>query len=226
MVSISEQVHDRALEYQTHYLSLNALVVLWTWRYLLDEWLSQHTLTAPLKDAAQKRGDELLREFCDRWLLCSQWADTWGSSGGKTILGFASQLAGDRVEILTATGADAVVGVLRERMQGWLKGFELTASNTIRTLGVAKREQVRDYYAPLWLWHRLERHRWTASQITLKEISHVKLRLDVDHVAPFKLLEERFNAATAEELQVLGGKEAATHPCEQRWKLLSDGEDV
>ncbi|HLP78028.1 MAG TPA: DUF262 domain-containing protein [Candidatus Paceibacterota bacterium] len=208
LLTISEQIHDRGLEYKTHYLSLNAVVVFWTWRYLLDEWVGQRPLTAPLKDAAQKRGDELLKEFCDRWLLCSQWADTWGSSGGKTILGFASQLATDRTGFQTANRAEAVVEVLRERMQTWLKGFELAASNTIRTLGVAKREQVREYYAALWLWHRLENTRWAASQIPLRDNKRTKSRLDVDHIAPVKLLEERFKAATPEELQALGGEDA------------------
>jgi hypothetical protein len=93
-------------------------------------------------------------------------------------------------------------------MQTWLKGFELTASNTIRTLGVAKREQVREYYAALWLWHRLESKRWAASQITLRDNPRGKSRLDVDHLAPVKLLEERFKGATADELQALGGEEA------------------
>jgi hypothetical protein len=77
----------------------------------------------------------------------------------------------------------------------------------IRTLGIAKREQVRDYYAPLWLWHRLEGKRWDCSEITLRSNLRGKSRLEVDHVAPVKLLEGRFSDATAAEIQALGGQE-------------------
>ena len=152
----------------------------------------------------------LLREFCDRWLLCSQWADIWGGSGGKTIVGYAGQLSLDRKAILQATGVDAVVVILRDRMQEWLKGFELPASNTIRTLGVLKREQVRDYYAALWLWHRLENKRWEASRITLRDNVRGKLKLEVDHVSPVKLLEERFAKGTTAELHAIGGRESVS----------------
>jgi hypothetical protein len=60
VVATTRQVHYRGLEYGKHYLSFNALIVFLTWRYLLDEWIKQQSLSALLKDAATKRGDELL----------------------------------------------------------------------------------------------------------------------------------------------------------------------
>jgi hypothetical protein len=207
VVSTAMQVNYRGLEYGKHYLSFNALVIFLTWKFLLDEWIGRRTLTTLQKDAAQKRGDELIREFCDRWLLCSQWAGTWGASGGKVVAAFASQLSADRRTIQLAMSAEAVVATLRTRMQEWLKSFEQAASNMIRTLGIAKREQVGEYYAPLWIWHRLEGERWACSQITLRNKLRGKARLEVDHVAPVKILEDRISDAPATEVQALGGRD-------------------
>jgi hypothetical protein len=91
-------------------------------------------------------------------------------------------------------------------MQEWLKGFEQGATNMIRTLWVEKREQVREYYLPLWLWHRLNAKRWECSQVTLRD-NQGKLRLEVDHIGSFKLLEDRISRANGEEIQSLGNRD-------------------
>src|SRR5205814_5289881 len=63
------------------------------------------------------------------------------------------------------------------------------AVTEIENLRADQREQVRSYYAPLWVWHRLDLERWKMSSIPLRLKGRKEPSWDVDHVVSVKLWE-------------------------------------
>ena len=61
----------------------------------------------------------------------------------------------------------------------------------VQGVNVARRELVRGYYVPLWVWHRLDAKRWEMSRIQLREQGKKKVTLDVDHSVAHALWERK-----------------------------------
>ena len=191
VVNASNAVNSRGYLRHEHYQSLNSLFVLWSWQYIADRWLASHPMRELGEDAYTKRVAAVRDEFMDRWLLCSQWAGRWAIASAETITGYAKRLSECATKVALASDADAALSILREFLETEVKALEGDAMNGLGALNVRRRELVRVYYAPLWLWHRLDAERWKASKIQLRVGKAGSLSLEVDHSGAHALWEDK-----------------------------------
>lgn len=185
----AQLVDDRGFRFGTHYRSLNVLTLLLSWRLLGRQWLATHPLPVTVQDGFEKSLDAVFGSSCDRWILMSQWSGRWGKSTDKAFSDYVKDLADDWSKISTRAVPEEVVEVLQGRISTWIGALQAESSKYIDDLAVLLRDRVHDYYLPLWLWHRLDDHRWKASAIPLRESKHANLSLDVDHIVAVKLWE-------------------------------------
>lgn len=185
----AQLVDDRGFRFGTHYRSLNVLTLLLVWRLLGRQWLALHPLSVTAKDGFEKSLDASFGSNCDRWILMSQWSGRWGKSTDKAFAEYVKDLASDWSKISSLASPDAVIEVLKARMETWIAALQGESSKYIDDLAVLTRDRVHDYYLPLWLWHRLDAQRWKASALPLRESKRGSLSFDVDHVVAVKLWE-------------------------------------
>lgn len=207
VVEGAQLVRDRGFLFGTHYRSLNVLTLLLTWRLLGRQWLAAHSLSVTVQDGFEKSLDATFKDKCDRWILMSQWSGRWGKSTDKAFADYAKDLADDWTKLSTMVSPDDVVAVLKARMETWIGELQADSTKYVDDLAALTRNRVHDYYLPLWLWHRLDAKRWTASSLPLRETKRGSLSLDVDHVVAVKLWE------TLPGAQVLEGTDDAPALC-------------
>jgi len=195
----AQLVLDRGFQFHTHYRSLNVLTLLLVWRLLGRQWLALHTLSVTAKDGLEKSLDASFGSNCDRWILMSQWSGRWGKSTDKAFAEYVKDLASDWSKISSLTSPEAVIDVLEARMETWIAALQGESSKYVDDLAVLSRDRVRDYYLPLWLWHRLDAQRWKASELHLRESKRRSLSIDVDHVVAVKLWETLPGATTLDD---------------------------
>jgi hypothetical protein len=200
-------VNARGFRFGTHYRSLNVLTLLLSWRLLGRQWLAEHSLNVTDKDSFEKSLDAAFAASCDRWILLSQWSGRWGKSTDKAFADYIKDLSADWTNLRNLTAPDAVIALLKHRMETWISALQAESSKYVDDLGVLTRDAVHQYYLPLWLWHRLDAERWKASALPLRESKHGSPSFDVDHVVAVKLWETLQGApqAAVEE----GGDESA-----------------
>lgn len=187
ILKTAEALQARGLMFERHYHSLNALAVLWAWQFVADRWLRRAAPSTTEHDAWQKQISVAFGPLAERWLICSQWAGYWGASSSAKVSECASKLATLRTDSETISGAIDALATLINGLTNLTRGTEDGAADYIDRLRVDGREQVRQYYTPLWIWHRLDATRWSHSiplRIDAKKASH-----DVDHVVAVKLWE-------------------------------------
>ena len=172
-------VDSRGLEYRSQYTSLNSLAILWAYQFLANRWLTSHALNATQKDGFQKSLKEILDTYCDRWMVCSQWAGKWATGASDNVKNYAKDVSDDGDEISKATVWNDVIQVISRRFDLWVKDLESSAQNYVETLNVSTRERVSDYYTALWLWHRLAPKRWEYSSIQLRNKKRKNMEHDV-----------------------------------------------
>jgi hypothetical protein len=194
ILNVSAIVRDRDFVYEHQYQSLNSLIVLWAWCYVADRWLAAHPQKELANDAFTKGKEELLNEFVDRWLICSQWAGRWTSSTADTIAGYAKRLAECAQAVDAEDDREKVMLLLRGFLENEVKSLESDAVNGLKVLQVSRRELVRGYFTALWMWHRLDAERWKMSRIQLKSKARKKVSLEVDHAVAFALWEKKLDS--------------------------------
>jgi hypothetical protein len=182
VLEVSRMVSERGYQYGRHYGSLNSLALMWAWWYAGAKWEASHALREVDRDAWAKCREDGLLLYLDRWLIASQWAGRWGGSSSATYLdNFCSALS------VAAAGTDAIqtpkesVQVMADALGSLISAFASDANNFIETLEVESRNRVRGYYLALWIWHRLNKNRWSASSIPLRTRKKDGT-LDVDHI--------------------------------------------
>lgn len=196
-------VKERRFKFGTHYRSLNVLTLLLAWRLLGRQWLAANSLTLMMRDGFAKSLDQAFKEYCDRWIVMSQWSGRWGKSTDKMFAEYVKDLAGDWTTISKLTNPDEVVAQLKLRMETWIAALGAESSKYVDDLAVLDRKRVHDYYLALWLWHRLDAARWRASDVPLGDGKKGNAnREEVDHVVAVKLWESLPGA------QVLPGGDA------------------
>ncbi len=195
----AQLVEDRGFRFGSHYRSLNVLTLLLSWRLLGRQWLVEHPLDVTTKDGFEKSLDTGFTSFCDRWILLSQWSGRWGKSTDKAFADYAKDLATDWSSIRASSTPDEVLTRLKQRMETWIGALQAESSKYVDDLGVLTRDAVHQYYLPLWLWHRLDAARWTASALPFRESKRGSLSFDVDHVVAVKLWETLQGAQAAAE---------------------------
>ncbi|WP_437905331.1 DUF262 domain-containing protein [Sorangium sp. So ce327] len=189
LVEAAQILDDRGLEFGTHYLSLNVFTLLSAWRLLGRQWVADHPLSVTVGDSFEKSLAGLFTRNCDRWLILSQWSGRWGKSTDKVFAEYVAELASDWEKVRAAKAPEQVLEILRERMDAWLGALRAGAEKYIDDLRVLSRNDVHQYYMPLWLWHRLDADRWDSSKLPLRESKRGSLNLDVDHIVAVKLWE-------------------------------------
>jgi Protein of unknown function DUF262 len=184
---VARVVHQRELLKGKVFASINALVVIWAAHFLFFRRSVQLVTSELQRDSLLKTGDRLLNAYIDRWLAGSSWAQRWASAGGKVLTGYALAIAGDSVAYNQAANVEDCTKVYRARLEHLIADIQPEAETHIGSrLGVEAREHVRQYFGPLWLWHRLDVQRWNASRIPLR-IGNSRTDLDVDHVVSVKI---------------------------------------
>lgn len=191
IVKVSEAVLNRGFLRHEHYDSLNALFVLWAWQYIAEKWLATHTKSALERDDFSQRVSKSLNMQLDRWLMCSQWAGRWASGSADAIAGYARRLTECAAALQSIHSVEDAAERLVANLVSEVKVLEADATKQIQGLVASKREMVRVFYAPLWIWHRLDSKRWEASKIPLRTAKTRKLNLDVDHLVAHALWERK-----------------------------------
>ncbi|MCY0990515.1 DUF262 domain-containing protein [Nannocystis sp. ILAH1] len=190
IIEVAAGVNERKLERGKHYTSFNALLVLAAARFQVLQRAAGMTLKVTERDHLEKSLEKLLQEFTDRWLICSTWAGRWARASGQILAGYAAQLAKDDEYYEAATSVADLLAVHRDRLETLVRDLEADALSYIdNRLGVDSREQVRQYFTALWLWHRLDAKRWDASKTPLRVGRARSDSLDVDHIVSVKLWE-------------------------------------
>jgi hypothetical protein len=182
-------VGDRGFQFGTHYRSLNVLTLLLSSRLLGREWLVRHPQLVIEGDSFNKALDATFSDHCDRWILLSQWSGRWGKSTDKAFADYVKDLSSDWLTISSVSNPDDVISQLNTRMATWIAALQPESAKYVDDLAVLTRDRVRDYFLPLWLWHRLDEKRWKASAVPLRESKRGSLSIDVDHVVAVKLWE-------------------------------------
>lgn len=187
----SNAVWKRGYLYHQHYQSLYSVFVPWSWQYIADLWLANHPLRELDHDDFTKRIAKALNEYVDRWILGSQWAGRWAVASAETIVGYANRLSECAKAVKDAPTPDKAVELLRGFLEAEVKALEVDAINGIQSIQVRRREVVRVYFAPLWIWHRLDVGRWKMSKIQLRTVQSGVMSLDVDHSVAHAIWERK-----------------------------------
>lgn len=186
MLRTSELIQQRSLVFGKHFQSLNALAVLWAWRFIADSWATSQGLKEVPRDSWDKILNQSFGPLADRWLICSQWAGYWGSASAARVVDCATVLAKLNTDLAATSDPDNAQKQLIAVLASLVKQTEAAAGDYIDRLSVDDRAQVNQYFVPLWMWHRLDTERWKNSAVPLrvgkKEPSH-----EVDHVVAVKM---------------------------------------
>ena len=169
IIGALDVVASRGLEFggAGQYSSLNALAVVWAWRYIAADWEDRHQLAVPQRDGLQKSIDAALSARVDRWLICSQWAGRW--SGSSPAMGGYAKALNDEFLACEKVGTVAELHeALARRLNGFVVDLEPDAANYIASLAASSRERVATYRTALWVWHRLDATRWLMSATPLR----------------------------------------------------------
>lgn len=203
--SVCRCVRYRRLQFRKLYYSLNALAFLWTWYFGALRWRKDRNLRETQKDEFQKRLDEALEGLVDRWLICSTWAGRWAVASAETLGGFAARLASCLKGLQDKNTVSDSIEHLKEYLEAEVTDLEQDALKWVRTLSAQDRRQVRGYYAPLWIWNRLDKNRWKMAKITLREEkTRRRTSWEVDHIVAWDLWQAKLKE------RPLGTAEAST----------------
>ena len=189
--SVARIVKERDLVGGRVFGSINALAVLCAANFQFMRRGSAMVNGELAKDSLSKTSSELMNRYMDRWLAGSSWAQRWARSSGNALPKYAGEMAGDTLGYTNATGVDACKVIHEKRLETLIADVQADAISHINNrLGVETREQVRQYFGPLWIWHRLGEARWKASSVPLR-IGKSRVELEVDHLVSVKIWNSR-----------------------------------
>lgn len=180
-----------------HYESINAFIALAAWRQVGVEWCRRTGAKLATRHNVSTRLDALLAAHAKRFLVLTSWAGTWAGSAVR-FPQYATELAAD-FRSACAGNAETLQEALESRLAGWVSECVPKAAAHINDLEAGRREDVRYYYVPLWVWHQLTAARRDASKGLNIPKSRAKLQLDVDHIVSFASWERRLAAGEGPE---------------------------
>lgn len=205
-VWVATIVKERRLIYGTHFLSLNAVRVLWCVAMLLHAWQAQRAETSPLKSHEwdQCRGllEKALHRTIDRWLIASTWSGRWDRE--DAFARCVEALAATWSTLAHETSYPKTAAALEGSLETLIKDDVKDATSWLDSrLEVDQRNRVRDYFTALWLWHRLDKDRWEWSDEMQggyrRKGSRAQEVLHVDHIAPHAWCEQNLKAPDDED---------------------------
>lgn len=189
LLETARVLREAGLEHREQYDSLNAFISLAAWRFVAEQWIARERPTHMEAHHVRARMEALLREHAARFLILSGWAGRWSDSGGSALGKYASVLSED-VGLSRKEKGPALLERLEARLSGWIKECVPDAQAHIEGLKADQRGDVRRYYVPLWVWHRLTPERRRHSRL-LNSKRTAKASLDVDHIVSFMSWERR-----------------------------------
>jgi hypothetical protein len=210
LVSAAEEVTRQARKrdvvsvYQAYYKSLNPFAVLWAWRFLAARWWqspNRGRTTDPIRNRFDEALGASLDEHMDRWLLCSHWAGMWAGSTSDAIARFARGLAGLHASLAQCHEWQQAIELLCNHLHSLVSGLQQGAAEHISALQVSRRADVKAYYSPLWVWHRLDERRWDVSRLTLRERTRATPKLEVDHIVAVEMWPQLVGTSEGDDLQ-------------------------
>jgi hypothetical protein len=186
------RLNQRTIEYGSRgqIASLYALAVVWSWIYIAEIWKRDHGLGELARDDFEKRCDDTINKYLDKWLMCSQWAGVWSGSSTSSIEAYSKALSDANKSIKAMTDADAAHEAWEGCFAKLIDGLSANAINYVNTITAPSRERVAVYRSVLWIWHRLDRDRWSTSQVQLR-VGKSKPAIEVDHIVSCALWEEK-----------------------------------
>jgi hypothetical protein len=135
-----------------------------------------------VQDAYDKQLHNALDGELDSWLIGSQWAGIWTSGSGQVVANLSAFLNKLVKETDENTDPDTVIGEYKAKLRSEVDSIITAAKSALDSMQVDARNQVRAYYAALWLWNRLEKERWKAAKIGMRTSQRGNLGLEVDHI--------------------------------------------
>jgi len=204
---VTEGIYGRGLRYGQHFQSLNALYILWAWSFIGERWRTAANLKESTKEAWDSGTRKVFDALCDRWLIGSQWAGFWGFASLLRVGGIAVKLHGLSVQMASLPDQDTATGLQKATLDELVEGTIDGATDWVERLSADDRSQVRQYYAALWIWHRLSGKRWSSSAIPLRQ-GKKSATWDVDHVVAVKLWEKLTSSDATESAEDLDDDEA------------------
>ena len=189
--TVTEITHRRGLSYRDQFQSLNALSYLWAIQFVGNSWQRNAQLNEPQRDSFDNQLQELVGEYIDRWLICSQWSGLWSRSTDVAVGNLAQRLFALREALAMATRVEDAVSLIRANLDREVNDQVADATQYIDALMANQRNQVRTYRVPLWVWNRINEDRWTASERTLRNATKRKPQAEVDHIIPFSIWQNR-----------------------------------
>jgi hypothetical protein len=196
--SICGQAKDRGLRFREHYQSVNALAYLWASYFAALRWRQERRLKELEKDSLDKRLAGTLDLLMDSWLICSQWAGVWASASAQSLASHATRLAECAQAAAERPDVPNAADELKRCLESELKDLEQAAVNGLMAINADDRQQVRGYYAALWLWNRLEQNRWKKAKLALRQKSRRHVNVEVDHIVAYDLWQSKLDTLKSE----------------------------
>lgn len=208
LIETAELLSEIGLNHREQYESLNAFIVLSTWRFVAIEWLAQTKAKEMVAHNIKTRLDALLRKYATRFMVLTSWAGDWAGTGGSAFARYVEQLSKEHATSKDLSG-DQMLASLERRLERWIKDSQAEAENYVRGLEAGRREDVRYYFVPLWVWHRLTPARRSASEGLNLRKSRSKTFIDVDHIVSFaswmeRLAKDENDASGFNDVNLLG----------------------
>ncbi len=162
--------------------SFNAIIVYFAWYRLAFDRLEKvaTSLSVTGRDALEKQLNQRAKQFLDRWIFGSQWANVWGDGAVVNFQNFATELNAF-FHTLNTTQADTFISVVDESINQMMGRISTKAIEQVNNVIARDRRRVHSYYSFLWVWHRLEDARWRNSSIQLRTGRKTTKKPEVDH---------------------------------------------
>lgn len=162
--------------------SFNAIIVYLTWlRLVFDRFDTiAGTMNVKPEDDLAKKLDALAKQFLDRWVFGSQWANMWGEAAVTNFQRFATELNAIHKNFKLANSGN-LLSLVEASVKQLMALISVKADEHINTIVVRDRRRVHSYYHLLWVWHRLDHDRWLNSSVAMRTGRKRTSKLEVDH---------------------------------------------
>lgn len=189
-VEVMKTLKIHNLSYKTHYLSLNTLVLIWSWCVLAKKWELNNVQGVPYRIDCNQKIEAVLSKYIDRWVFCSSWSGIW--SDDKDALKLRTKklhFLWDKIN--TISKQEEFIKELDETLSSMNDDIKEKSKVYISSIKAIDRKFVSMYRNLLWLWHRLDKKRYELSKDLMIDVNTKKeYRLEVDHCVPVNIWEK------------------------------------
>ncbi|MFO1417038.1 MAG: DUF262 domain-containing protein [Methylotetracoccus sp.] len=187
--------------------SFNAIIVFLAWyRIVVRAFDSIGALSVVDRDNLEKHLKARAEHFVDRWIFGSEWAGVWGDAAVANFQNFASDL-NSLSNNLGGCSASTILSLVDGGISRLMDRVSAKATQHVDNLMVADRRRVHAYFPLLWVWHRLETHRWKCSSLPMRTGRKRTSKLEVDHTIADAWWKRLIEAKIEERLATFEGDE-------------------